>query len=217
MSICLAITDANWALTKDVFSVVGTLVSAVGVGVAFYIGKKGLATWERQLAGTDSHNFSKVFLVDLYNFKKTINAAREKFFWPDEVSEPLDLSTVESELRNYAWRSRAFEQRVKNIQKAQRVIHSKALEAEALWGKEIHSRLEGMEKLVGGMCSYISFHSYSRNPELPPEEMKEARSRLDKMNSPFKKFGSPEPDEFAKEVENVFSFVEAYLKSKMIG
>ena len=138
MSMCFAVTDADWSLTKDFFSVIGTLVSAVGVGVAFYIGKKGLAAWEKQLKGTDDHNFSKAFLVEIYAFKKMLVAGRQKFLTGEELSDPPDLTNIEPGVRAYARRNAGFSKRVSNIGLAQTKIHDRTLVAEALWGKEIY-------------------------------------------------------------------------------
>ncbi len=70
MSFCLAITEADWSLTKDVFSIVGTVFTALGVIVASYVGLNGLKTWRRQIRGNNDHELSRRMLVESYRFKK---------------------------------------------------------------------------------------------------------------------------------------------------
>ena len=49
MNICFEISDVDWALTKDIFGFIATVVSLVGVGVATYFGFRGLSVWRKQL------------------------------------------------------------------------------------------------------------------------------------------------------------------------
>lgn len=52
MSICLTISKIDWAITKDVFTIIGT-VSAIVIGII------GLTTWRRQLKGTSEYEVAK--------------------------------------------------------------------------------------------------------------------------------------------------------------
>lgn len=72
MSICLALSDVDWNLTKDVFSIVGTIASVLGVGLAFYIGLAGLSTWKRQLRGTADHKLARDAATAIYKYKTAL-------------------------------------------------------------------------------------------------------------------------------------------------
>ena len=72
MSICLAISDVDWQITKDVFSIVGTIASVLGVGLAFYIGLVGLSTWKRQLRGTADHKLARDAATAIYKYKTAL-------------------------------------------------------------------------------------------------------------------------------------------------
>lgn len=72
MSICMAISDVDWQLTKDVFSIVGTVASVFGVGLAFYIGLAGLSTWKRQLRGTADHKLARDAATAIYKYKTAL-------------------------------------------------------------------------------------------------------------------------------------------------
>ncbi|WP_150763151.1 hypothetical protein [Pseudomonas fluorescens] len=72
MSFCLAITDADWALTKDVFSIIGTIASVLGVGLAFYVGLEGLSTWKKQLKGTADHKLARDAAIVLRKYKNEL-------------------------------------------------------------------------------------------------------------------------------------------------
>lgn len=75
MSFCIALTDADWSLTKDVFSIIGTVASVFGVGLAFYIGLEGLSTWKKQLKGTADHKLARDAAIVLRKYRNALATA----------------------------------------------------------------------------------------------------------------------------------------------
>ncbi|MFU2330297.1 hypothetical protein [Pseudomonas sp. NFX98] len=73
MSFCLAVTDADWALTKDVFSIIGTIASVFGVGLACYVGLAGLSTWKNQLKGTADHKLARDSAIALRKYRNELS------------------------------------------------------------------------------------------------------------------------------------------------
>lgn len=85
---CLALTDADWSLTKDVFSIFGTVISAVTVGVAIYFGRAGLHTWRKQLRGSADHDLARRLLIEAV--------------WGTELKELMEhVFKLEREFVNY--------------------------------------------------------------------------------------------------------------------
>lgn len=68
----MAISDVDWQLTKDVFSIAGTSASVFGVGLAFYIGLVGLSTWKRQLRGAADHKLARDAATAIYKYKTSL-------------------------------------------------------------------------------------------------------------------------------------------------
>ncbi|MBC3964318.1 hypothetical protein [Pseudomonas simiae] len=68
----MAISDVDWQLTKDVFSIAGTIASVLGVGLAFYIGLVGLSTWKRQLRGAADHKLARDAATAIYKYKTAL-------------------------------------------------------------------------------------------------------------------------------------------------
>jgi hypothetical protein len=87
MSFCLALTDADWSLTKDVFSIIGTVASVFGVGLAFYIGLEGLSTWKKQLKGTADHKLARDAAIVL---RKYSNALGTLWNYADSAAVQID-------------------------------------------------------------------------------------------------------------------------------
>lgn len=134
MSFCLAITDADWSLTKDVFSVVGTVFSAIGVLVASYVGINGLATWRRQIRGQNDHELSRRMLIELYKIKKLFFLVRAPSVYPHETCLVGDQKFTRSESDRFKRQQLGFQRRIENLDSAYAALAVSIFEAEALWG-----------------------------------------------------------------------------------
>ncbi|WP_249675537.1 hypothetical protein [Pseudomonas abieticivorans] len=159
MSICFAITDADWALTKDVFSVIGTVVSSVGVGVAGWVGFSGLATWRRQNKGTADHDLSRRRLIDLYRLRDGISHVRNPVMLGNEGAtgedEDQDLNFQQKRYRSTV---RAYQSRFAPIGEVRARISTSLLESEAVWDKELKSRFDPIFHLQHEL--WIKVHAY---------------------------------------------------------
>ncbi|CAI8797296.1 Transmembrane protein [Pseudomonas jessenii] len=216
MSICLAITDADWSLTKDVFTIVGTLVSAAGVGLAFYVGLAGLATWRKQLRGTAHHELARKALVELYRFRESVERARSPVMMRAEMDldpqEDVDLSSRErGYLRHYAGYQRRFEA----VFAARAPIEATLLESEALWDKELHELFEPLFKLQHELKNYVEFWFMASDPR-EDDAYKAAHwdAIKDKPNLRYDNM-SEEGDEFRQKFNRCVTAIEQYLKPKL--
>ncbi|MNF62587.1 hypothetical protein D3C76_1152720 [compost metagenome] len=216
MSICLAITDADWSLTKDVFTVFGTLVSAIGVGLASYFGFAGLATWRRQLRGTAHHELARKALVELYRFRESVERARSPVMLSAELDYELenavDLSFVQrSHLRKYG----GFQKRFDAIFAARAPIEATLLESEALWGKELHELFKPLFKLQHDFKVYVEFWFMASDPR---EDDDYKRANWDAIKDKPKLIYdnmSEEGDEFRQNFNRCVAVIEQYLKPKL--
>lgn len=216
MSICLAITDADWALTKDVFSVLGTVVSAAGVGLAFYVGIVGLSTWKRQLRGTTDHELAKRSLLELYKFRESIERARSPIMFASEMTlDPEDAEGLGFKEKNYLGKCAGYQNRFNAIQDARRPIHFTLLEAEALWDRTLKELFEPLFKKHNDFYRYVEFYLMAIDPREDEEYRKANRDVIkDKPKIIYDKFGDV-GDEFRQEFNKGVSAVEQYLKSKI--
>ncbi|WP_454846110.1 hypothetical protein [Pseudomonas farris] len=216
MSICLAITDADWSLTKDVFAVVGTLVSAAGVGLAFYVGLAGLATWRKQLRGTVSHELARKALIELYRFREAVERARSPVMLSSEFDlspdDDVDLSFQEkSYLRKYG----GFQKRFDVIFTARAPIEATLLESEALWGRELHKLFKPLFKLQQEFKTYVEFWFMASDPR-EDDDFKKAHwdAIKDKPKLIYDNM-SEDGDEFRQRFNRCVAAIEQYLKPKL--
>ena len=217
MSICLAITDADWALTKDVFSVIGTVVSAVGVGVAAWVGFSGLATWRRQNKGTADHDLSRRVLIDLYRLRDCISQIRNPVMLGNEggsgEEDPKDLTFPQKSHRNMV---RAYTSRFAPLAEIRARLNTSLLESEAVWDKELKALCEAIFKLQHELFTYISFHLIARNPDESEGRARSFQAVLDKRRDVMYDVPLEGDDEFKKELDAALSHVEDYLRPKLI-
>lgn len=216
MSICFAITDVDWALTKDVFAVIGTLVSAIGVGLAFYVGLEGLSTWKRQLRGTTDHDLAKRSLLELYKFRESIQQARSPMMFAGEMAlDPETIVGLDFKNKNYLGKCAGYRNRLNAINDARRPINVTLLEAEALWGRELRELFEPLFSKHNDLFRYVEFYLMSIDPT-EDEEYRRAHWDVikDQPKILYDKFGDV-GDDFRKEFNQGVAVIEQYLKSKL--
>lgn len=217
MSICFAITDADWTLTKDVFSVLGTIITAVGVGLAAWVGFSGLATWREQNKGTSDHDLSRRLLMDLYRLRDCMGHVRNPMMLGSEGAseeQPQNLTFLQISYRNTV---RAYQSRFAAIDEVRARLGTSLLESEALWGEEVKDRFEKIFNLQHELWLYVRAYLVTINPDEIDNRvrsyqkiLKERRDVL--YSSPFEAV-----DEFKSELDAALSHVENYLRPKLIS
>lgn len=217
MSICFAITDADWALTKDVFSVIGTVFAAVGVVLAGIYGYLGLATWRRQNKGTADHDLSRRLLMDLYRLRDCISQVRNPVMLGNEGAtgeeEPENLDFSQRIYRNTA---RAYQSRFAPIAEVRARLNTSLLESEAVWDKGLKSRFEPIFKLQHELWTFISFHLVAINPDELEGRRRSYRKILDERRDVMYESPLEGDDEFKAELDAALSHIEDYLRPKLI-
>jgi len=166
LSICLALTDADWSLTKDVFSIIGTIISATAVAVAFYFGREGLHTWRRQLRGSADHDLARRLLIELYKLRDEIQRARSPAIFSFEgVPFEGELVSEDPKQASYAFNERAYRRRLIAMDGARNPLRATMLEAEAIWGHDLKVLMEHVFKLEREFVIYVRLHLMSIDPQ----------------------------------------------------
>lgn len=217
MSICLAITDADWTLTKDVFSVIGTVVSAVGVGLAAWVGFSGLATWRRQNKGTADHDLSRRLLIDLYRLRDGISHVRNPVMLGNEgETGEDDLKGLNFQQRRYRNTARAYQNRFAPIGEVRVRINTSLLESEAVWDAELKSRFDPIFHLQQELWINVNAYLVSINPDETDSRSHSYRKILDETRDVLYEAPPGMEDDFKKELDAALAHVEDYLRPKLI-
>ena len=217
MSICLAITDVDWALTKDVFAIIGTLVSAAGVGLAFYVGLKGLATWSRQLKGTSDHELSRKALIELYRYREAVERARSPVMFGYESDlTPEEANGLNFSEQRHLGRRKGYHGRFDRISKTREPIHITLLDAEAIWGKELGELFKPLFVLQSEFHTYVEYDLMATDPQQDEDSRRSyygvIKDRRKVMYDKTDDIG----DEFRQEFNAASLAIENYLRPKLI-
>lgn len=212
----MAITDADWSLTKDFFYIVGTVFAAIGVTVASYVGLSGLKTWKRQIRGNNDHELSRRMLVESYKFKKTFFKARVAAIYPQEVRELGDPEFRNNPVDRYNRQKLGFYRRIESINKEFSALSASMFEAEALWGQGIVQCIRYVELLKDEYEEYISLKLLSMDPEEGEDDRQDYQSFLGERRTVLKnRLG--DADEFGDEMQRALSSLETILKAKLVS
>lgn len=217
MSICLAITDADWALTKDVFSVIGTFVSAVGVGLASWVGFSGLATWRRQLKGASDHELSRRALIELYRYRDAMEQARlaGMLGWEFQLSadEAAGLSFAE---KHHLELRKGYQRRLEALRSAREPIHITLLDSEAVWDRTLTDLFAPLFKLHHEFAKVVELNLIASDPREDEDDRRPYREILKSRRDIMYDTPDEKGDDFRQEFEKACAAVESYLKDKRL-
>ncbi|MGY2215670.1 hypothetical protein [Pseudomonas sp. SDO558_S425] len=217
MSICFAFTDVDWALTKDVASVIGTIVSAIGVGLAGWVGFSGLATWRRQNKGTADHDLSRRLLIDLYKLRDSIGHVRNPVILGGEggsaEDEPKNLNFLQMSYRNSV---RAYQNRFALVAEVRARLATSIIESEAVWDAELKTRFASIFKLQHELWVNVSTYLVTANPDENEDRVRSYQKILNGRRDVLYESPLEGDDDFKKELDAALSQVEDYLRPKLI-
>jgi hypothetical protein len=216
----LALTDADWALTKDVFSIIGTVagavISAATIAVAIYFGRKGLHTWQKQLRGSADHDLARRLLIELYKLRDLIQRARSPVIFSYETS-PFEGEAISADQKqaSYDATSRAYRRRLAAMDEARHPLLATMLEAEALWGTELKELMGQVFKLEREFVNYVRLYLNSISPEVTVQALYARQALLEKYREVLYDLDGPE-DIYWIEMKQVLQQVENHLRSRLI-
>jgi hypothetical protein len=213
---CMSMTDVDWSLTKDFFSVIGAVFTALGVTIASIVAVIGLATWRKQIRGANDHELSRRMLIELYKFKKAFNHARNPAIYSYEVSEEGDPVFSTSPTGRFLRQQLGFKRRIENFNKEYSSLSVSMYEAEALWGKDVVHAFRAIELMKDEYEEYVGLKMLTIDPEEPAEDREDHLESFNTRRSVFKsRWGAV--DTFGVELETLLFRLEKLLKAKLVG
>ncbi|MGY2158580.1 hypothetical protein [Pseudomonas tolaasii] len=216
MSICLALTDADWSLTKDVFSIIGTIISGGAVAVAFYFGREGLHTWRRQLRGSADHDLARRLLIELYKLRDEIQRARSPAIFSFEgVPFEGELVSEDPKQSSYAFSERAYRRRLIAMDGARNPLRATMLEAEAIWGDDLKVLMEQFFKLEREFVIYVRLYLMSIEPQQSVQGELSRHQLLEQRRNVLYDLDSPD-DVYWVEMMQALRGVENLLRARLI-
>lgn len=163
---------------------------------------------QRQLSGT------RRLLKCTYRLREAIKSVRNYIIQPNEQSSPPDdeARTMTLDQQRYYGLSKAYQNRWDKVVQVRNDLQTELLEAEVIWGKEIHDRFEPLFKLQQEL--FADIHSYL--VVCNPAEHQQTRDAMAEIRRKRREvlydISDLEPDKYSEEVALAISSIETHLK-----
>lgn len=217
MSICLAIIEIDWTLTKDVFAVVGSIASALGVVAAVIYGAIGLSTWRRQAKGSNDHDLSRRILLSLFRYREAINRVRFPSFREHEIQNDVNgEEKLDYEVARFRHSAKVYSQRLSDVIARRSELNVELVEGDALWKKKLTALFYGIDDLEEQLFSYVNIYLWAANPELPDESRKAFHEQLAGKPNVLYDNLSKDGDDYRTKMNSEIAAIQDFLISKMI-
>lgn len=212
---------AGWACTVDWLAVVGVVkdvVVAIAAIVTATVAWVGVSKWRAEEAGKADFDLARRLGTVVYRFRDAIASARRPFIAAGEFPEGAPPGTGKSEADAYA---HVFNQRFQDVRRSGTDLLALRNEAEALWGKEIVVKLDGLlrhgSSLHAAMEADISDKAshgadFRHAVEFGQRIRAEVFDTGHKLNSDGTR---GEPNEFTTKIERDVESVASYLRTKL--
>lgn len=190
-------------------------VLTIAAGVGIYVALRGLNTWNRQLKGGVEYELARRLLKCTYRLREAIKSVRNPVIWQNEQPSPPieDAEKMSSKQRRYYGLSMTYQRRWDKVNEIRNDLQTELVEAEVLWGKEIHNLYEPLFKLQREL--YFNIHSYLIVCDPDEDEgMKEAMHVIMKKNRDVMYDMSdsiPDEEKFTPDVSKAIASIEIYL------
>lgn len=211
MSMCFAITDADWALTKDFISAIASLAGVVVAGV---VGIGGLSTWRKQLRGKADHELGLRILAEVYKFEMTLNSARPRHLLLHEVEE-FSRDGLPDIYQHHERLEKGYERRIQGVAAGFAEVAALGISAQALWGRDIEREVSELEFLKDEYVEYVRLKILSADPREPEDERQDHRDYLGARRNVFKPLFD-KSDEFGQDLKSCVKRIESLVRPKLI-
>lgn len=199
MSFCLTFTNIDWSLTKDVFSIVGTIGALI-------LGAIGLTAWKRQLKGTSEYELAKKAILLTYEVQQLIQSVRDPL---------LQLKKEEVEAgRRIEEEHRIYNDRMQALYLKWAELQTIRLESKVIWSDEAHDSFNEIQQRIGDLRGAIWLHFWMKGAYAGPGATIDNSPERVAENDKVVYFVS-EDDEFTLKVKSSVKQVESFFKNKV--
>jgi hypothetical protein len=199
--LCITISEVDWSLTKDIFSIIGTVGALV-------IGSFGLFTWRRQLRGTSEYELAKKAVFKAYEVQQALQTVRNPMLY-------LSKEEVEAG-RHLEEEQRIYNDRIAVLNEKWAELQTIRLEAKVIWSDGAHSCFNEIQQRIGDLKGAISLHFWMKGAYAGPETTVDNSHKRIIENNKIVYFVSDD-DEFSQKILNSVEKVERFFGPKIRG
>ncbi|HHX8507379.1 TPA: hypothetical protein ACVO0I_004748 [Vibrio diabolicus] len=201
MNLCITISEIDWSLTKDVFSILGTIGALI-------IGTFGLFTWRRQLRGTSEYELAKKAVFKTYKVQQALQAVRNPMLY---------LSKEEVEVgRRLEEEQRIYNERMTLLCEKWAELQTIRLETKAIWSDSAHNCFNEIQQRIGDLRGAIWLHFWMKGAYAGPGATVDNNPERVIENDKVVYFVSDD-DEFSQKIFKSVEKVELFFGPKIRG
>ena len=199
MNPCLIISEIDWSLTKDAFSILGTIGALI-------IGTLGLTTWRRQLRGTSEYELAKKAIFKAYEIQQALQTVRNPM---------LHLSKEEIEAgRRLEEEQRIYNERMSLLNEKWAELQTIRLETKVVWSDDAHNSFNEIQQRIGDLKGAIWLHFWMKGAYAGPGAVVDKNPKRVIENNKVVYFVSDD-DEFSMKITESISKVENFFGPKV--
>lgn len=199
MNICLTLTEIDWTLTKDIFSIIGT------VGALFFAGL-GLSAWKRQLRGTSEYEIAKKSILVTYEVQQLIQGVRNPMLYLRKEEVDAGRKIEEEQM--------IYEDRLKALYLKWAELLTVRLESKVIWSTDAHDCFNDLQKIIGELRAAIWLHFWLKGAYAGPGATVDSNPEREIENGKIVYFVSDE-DDFSLKVKLSVEQIENFFKDKV--
>jgi hypothetical protein len=201
LNLCISISEIDWSLTKDIFSIIGTIG-------ALTIGTLGLSTWRRQLRGTSEYELAKKTIFKAYEIQQALQTVRNPM---------LQLSKEEIDAgRRLDEEQRIYNDRMNHLYEKWAELQTIRLETKVVWSDDAHNCFNEIQQRIGEIRGAIWLHFWMKGAYAGPGAEVDNNPERVIENDKVVYFVSDE-DVFSMKITESINEVEKFFGPKVRG
>ena len=201
MGFCINTGSIDWALLKDIVTVVATIGALV-------IGFFGLNTWRRQHRGTSEYEIAKNAVIHSYKFQMALQSVRNPM---------IHLSQAEVEGgKRLEEEQRIYQERLDLLIPFRSELQTIGLEAKVIWGDEARDCFDLLHQAAAELNAAIWMHFWLKGAFAGPGAIVDNNPDRVIENNKIVYFLSEE-DEFSVKIQSAIKCIEEYYQPKVRG
>lgn len=142
------------------FGIVKDITLSIAAGITAWVAYSGLNKWKKELRGKIDFDTAHALIKATYKVRDELKYARSPFIPSHEFPKGYDSFNKNSEKEGDAY-TFIYSNRMKHVFDATQDFDIRALEAEALWGRQIKEYTQELRMCYRQLN--ISFEAYIRN------------------------------------------------------
>lgn len=202
----------------EYIAVVKDLVLGGAAVVGSYVAIRGLKTWNRQLKGGVEYDLTRRLLSATYRWREAVRAVRRPVMWIEEMSLPSEEDRQKmsaEEVRHYG-KGHAYQARWDKVVQAHDELQTELLEAEVLWGKQLHTKYKQAFQLQQELFACIHLYLLIIDPRTPQASREAYETTLRSKESVMYDVSTgTEEDQFTRDLSSVIAEIESLLKPRL--